>query len=274
MAITTLDGILAGVLPPELIYKRSVSLPTTTRYSYFYDAGCPGAAVAPTPGIGGAALTAYAGQIPFTNPGAGNSYQSRFVIAVASSLGAGSFMLCDRLWHNSGMSSTSTSPQTINSVTLPGRDMDGSTNGEGVYAAVEWSTAGGAGTPNLTLSYTNQDGTTGRTTPNLVAVTTPVLGTFEVFSLAAGDTGIRSIQTYTASATRTSGTFHLVMFRIIATTPGNVGSTTPFQRGNDPLTGNFPRLYDNTVPFVVNNQAASGGSTHPEIIGQMIVAQG
>lgn len=78
MAITTLDGVLAGALPPVTFMKAATPTLVAGRpHSLFYLAGMPGAAVAPTPGLAGAALTSYAGQLPFSNPPSGNSYLAR-----------------------------------------------------------------------------------------------------------------------------------------------------------------------------------------------------
>src|SRR3990167_8559097 len=93
---------LLKVATPTLVAGRAASL--------FYLSGLPGAAVAPTPGIGGAVLTTYAGQIPFTNPVSGNTYLSR-LFGHASI--AGSLWLCDRLWHNSGIDITSAVEQVF-----------------------------------------------------------------------------------------------------------------------------------------------------------------
>ena len=134
MAITTLDGVLAGMQPPEDILKVGAATVAGRFYSPFYVAGRPGAAVAPTPGLAGAALTAYAGQIPFTDPPSGNSYLARFGGGCNV---AGVLLLCDRLWHNSGIVVTQTTQQTINSATFPARDRNGSTDGEGVMIGVE-----------------------------------------------------------------------------------------------------------------------------------------
>src|SRR5207249_2320160 len=115
MAIVTLDQLIAGMQPPEDFFKVGISMKAAgIHYSPFYQTGRPGAAVAPTPGLAGAALTTYAGQIPFTNPGAGNSYLARLCAAVTST--AGTLILLDRLWHNSGITITTTTGQTINSV--------------------------------------------------------------------------------------------------------------------------------------------------------------
>jgi hypothetical protein len=67
-------------------------------------------------------------------------------------------------------------------------------------AAVEFSATGGSGTPTLTLAYIDSDGVA--STVTLVAQNTPQAGTFEWFPLDAGDTGVRQITSYQASATR------------------------------------------------------------------------
>lgn len=265
MSIITLDEVIEGMQPLNPIIKVGVTMEAIgLSNSHFYSAGSPGAAVAPSPGVNGAALTTYAGQIPFTNPVSGNSYLASVVIGASQ---ACTILVCDRLWHNSGLSVTSTSSQGITSPTWPARDRDGTTNGAGLLCGIEWSAAGGSGVPVVTLGYTNQNGTSGRTA-TITAVTTPLVGTFERFGLQAGDTGIRSIQSYQANATRTSGTFHLVVYRVLAviTLPlANVAGVI------DAITGGFPRLYDNTVPFLIQIPSATTATT---ISGALTVSQG
>ena len=265
MAISTLDGVLAGMVVPQPLLKVGIAMEAIGKpHSHFYSVGSPGAAVAPTPGVNGAALTTYSGQIPWTNPGAGNSYLARLALAASQ---ACTILVCDRLWHNSGLSVTLTSSQAITSPTWPTRDINGATLGHGLLCGVEWSALGGAGTPTVTLGYTDQDGNAGATT-TFAAVTTPIAGTFEMWGLAAGDTGIRSIQSYQANATRTSGTFHMVLYRILAhlsLPAANVAGAL------DALTSGFVRLYDNTVPFIIQVPSATTLTT---MSGQFIVTQG
>ena len=265
MAITSVDGVLAGMIAPQPIFKVGVAMEAAgVAHSHFYSVGSPGAAVAPSPGVNGAALSTYAGQIPWTNPVSGNSYLARLVVAASQPC---SVMLLDRLWHNSGLSPTLTSSQAITSPAWPARDRNGATLGHGLLCGIEWSAVGGAGTPTCTLGYTNQDGTSGRTA-TLAAVTTPNAGTFERWGLQAGDTGIRSIQSYQASATRTSGTFHLVVYRILAVLhilAANIGDQI------DALTSGFVRLFNDTVPFLVQ---LPNGTTATNLSGQLVVTQG
>src|SRR4030043_945755 len=216
MALPSMDAGIAGMQYPREFAKAVTGTMVAGRpHSLFYLAGIPGAAVAPTPGIGGAVLTSYSGQIPFTNPISGSTYLARLQ---GQATQAGTLMFCDRLWHNSGITITSTSEQTFTGAAqIPARDALGTNAGEQVYGAVEVSAATGAGTPALTLKYNNQSGTANKTATNINAtVATSIAGTFYPIGLAAGDRGIRLAQSLTLSATWTSGTIHVVLYRIIA----------------------------------------------------------
>jgi hypothetical protein len=269
MAITTLDGVIAGMQIPKPFIKAGVTMAAAGAmrgYTPWYVAGNPGAASANAAGVNGAAVSgnAVAGQIPRTNPGAGNAYLARLGITASS---AGVLWLIDRLWNNSGLTVTSTSAQAITPATLPSRDGDGGTNGANVMAAIEWSGAGGAGTPTVTLTYTDQDGNTGAT-GTFTGVASPGVGTFEIFTLAAGDTGIRAPTSFIQSATRTSGTMHLVLFRLLAqveVTSANIGNAI------DAITSGMPRLYDGTVPQLL---WFPSGTTATNFLGQYIETHG
>ena len=267
MAITTLDGVIAGMQYPRFFVKVATPALVAGRpHSLFYLAGAPGAAVAPTPGIAGVALTTYAGQIPFTNPVSGNSYLARFR---GQATIAGTLLLCDRLWHNSGLVVTTITAQTINSVAWPARSADGTINGENVLIGLEVSTILGAGAPVLSMSYTNQAGTAGKTGTGIITVVTlSAVGAFYMMGLAAGDTGVRSIQTFTISISMTSGVVHLVAYRILA----GLELTAPqIPNAIDALTSGFPRLFDNTVPFLLFIPSTTTASS---ISGQAIWTQG
>jgi len=268
MAITTVDGCIAGMQPPQAIAKGLTGTVVAGRHhSLFYLAGLPGAAAIPSPGVGGTNLTTYPGQIPFTNPVSGNTYLAR-VQAMCTQ--PGSLWLCDRLWHNSGLSTTITTEQLCTGATqILARDANGSNAGVGVYAAVEVTGATGSGTPTLTVKYNNQVGTQNQVGTNIVAtVASSIAGTFHVIGLAAGDTGVRLVQSLTLSATWTSGTISVVLFRPIAMlelTAANVPNAI------DALTAGFVRLYDNSVPFLV---FVPSTTTTSNISGHVIVSQG
>lgn len=258
MAITTLDGVIAGLQPPTSVLKIGGTMEAIgVLHSLFYTAGIPGAAVAPSPGLAGAALTTYAGQIPWSNPVSGNAYLAR--MNSSGSL-AGTISLYDRLWHNSGIVVTTTTAQTVNSVAWPARDRAGSTNGDGVLVGIEVSTAttNAAAITNTTMSYTNSAGTAGRTATIASYPATAVAGTFVPFSLQAGDVGVRSIQSITLGTSYVAGTIHLVAYRPIVSSGLPVPNvSTPL----DPLTSGFPRLYSDSVPFIVWRPTATTAVT-------------
>lgn len=249
MTIATVDDAILGIQPVE--YYHKVLSPATViarPYSPFYLAGIPGPAVAPSPGVAGAALTSYAGQIPFPAAVGGETIHLAG-FSGGSSAQSGTLLLCDRLWHNSGLSVTLTTSQTVNSVTFPARDDDGSTNGAGVYIGLEVSTGMGVGTPTLSIGYTNSAGTAGRSANNIqLVVASSAIGTFYQFGLQAGDVGVRSIQTYQQTATMTSGVHHLVAYRILAMVE-MINAAVVEQLTL--LTSAMPRVYDNTVPFLI-----------------------
>lgn len=274
MAITTLDGAIAGMRAPVPLIKAGITMAAVGAlrgYTPWYAAGNPGASTATAIGVNGEAVTpalgSTGGRIPRTNPGGGvNAHLARLAISAST---PGVLWLIDRLWQNSGLSVTSTAGQAITSAALPARDNNGANLGAGVMAAVEWSATGGTGTPTVTLNYNDQDGNAG--TGTMTGVASPPVGTFEVFTLGAGDTGIRSFtsaSSFTQNATRTSGTMHLVLFRVIAqveVTAANIGNAV------DALTAGLPRIYDDSVLQLVWFPSAT---TATNFVGQYIETQG
>lgn len=247
MAITTLDGALAGMKPPEYFAKAvSGTLVAGRPMNLNYLAGVPGAMAANSAGVAGAALTSYAGQIPIP-AASGNTHLARF--SGVSSAQGGILMLCDRLWHNSGLSVTTTTAQNVNSAAWPARDKNGSTNGEGVYIGLEIMTATGAGAATPSISYTDSANNAGNTGSMQVAyAASSIAGTFYPFTLAAGDVGVRSIQTCTLGASMTSGSIALVAYRPLAMIELTAAG---LPNAVDALTSGMPRLYDTSVPFLL-----------------------
>lgn len=235
------NTILAGFKAPVPIAKAGIAtaaVGSLRGYNLRYANGNPGTYAAPSSGINGAAVTGNAGLTRTDPSGAVKAYAAGLNIAAST---AGTMWLIDRLWHNSGLVVTQTTAQTITPAALPARDLDGATAGRGVMAAMEWSATGGAGTPTVTLTYTNSASVASRTAV-MTGVATPPVGTFEIFaSTSSGDLGIQSVQSFIQSATRTSGTMHLVLFKpllvvqcVAAGIPGIV----------DSLTGGRPELFN------------------------------
>jgi hypothetical protein len=269
MAITTLDGAIAGAQVPFFFTKTGItmaSVSTVRWHSHFYSAGRV-AGTAPSSGVNGGAHTApLAGTLAVPSTVGGQNIHLLRLSTRANQANT-TLLVCDRLWSNSGLSTTLTTAQSISPAALPARSNDGTANGDGVLAAIEWSATGGAGTPNATISYTNQSGTAGRSGV-VASVATPPVGTFELLPLQAGDSGVRSIQSFTWSATHTSGTFHLVLLRPICSL---FISGANGQDAVDALTSGFPRLFDGTCPFIVQIPSATTATT---ISGEWITTQG
>jgi hypothetical protein len=264
MAITTLDGLISGATPPQNFYKVGTATVIGRFQSLFFSNGYPGSATTITSGVGGAALTGYTGQIPFTNPAGGlYSYLSKFS---AVSNAAGTLFLCDRLWHNSGLVTNTTSTQTVNSVAFPTRDINQSINGEGCFLGLEITTVMAASTiPVITVGYTSSSNVQASGTTTLVSAS-PV-GNFWPIALVSGHTGVKEVRTFTSSVSIATGAYSLVCYRILASVDIGAG----FGNQVDSITSGFPRLSDNTVPFLLWLPAAT---TAPTITGQMIITQG
>lgn len=256
MAITTLDGALAGMQPLRPFAKAATPALVAGRpHSLWYLGGSPGAGSMDNSTSGGVALSSSSalvnGQLPHVDPGSGNAYLGRF----SGNAGiAGTLLLCDRLWHGSDIiggtviAVTATTLQTITSFpTLPSRDNAGSANGDGVQIGLEVYSGLGAGTPTIALGYTNQANTSGHTSALIDSViASSAVGAFYRFGLQAGDTGVRSLQSIQLSATMTSGNFGLVAYRVLASLE-LAGAFIP--NAIDALTGGFPQLFNGVVPF-------------------------
>ena len=274
MAVTTLDLYVAGLLPPESFMKTSATTEAAgVLHSLLYSVGRPGAAAVPSPGVNGAALTSYAGQIPFPAAvGGENQYLAGFN---ATGNITGTLILADRLWHNSGLTVTTTTAQAITSGAMPARDNNGATNGDGLLVGIEVSTAttNGAAVTNTTLDYTDSDNNASQTAtipstmPGGGFPATAVAGTFVPFQLAAGDKGVRSIQGVTLGTSYGAGAIHLVVYRPLAAIQIGLAGVG----GNQDLVScGMPRLYDSTVPFLL---WLPNATTAPTFYGNVIYCQ-
>lgn len=258
MAVTSLDGIIAGMLPSYDVCKVAVTAKAAgTYHSSILLAGIPGAAAAAntrtfaSPG----SLTSYAGSIPFPAAVGGKNIHLANIEA-SQSANIGAISIWDRIWQvdtlAGGIVVTTTTAQTVTSFgTLQPRDNNGSSNGEGVLAALEVQTAttNGSAISNMSLSYTNSAGTAGRTAGMLYSFpATAVAGTIVPFTLQAGDTGIRSIQSITLGTSLVTGTVSLICYRQIITMGTPLANAS---HAKDAIAMGLPRMYDNSCPFMV-----------------------
>jgi len=239
------------------------------------DAGFPGAWAAGTPGVNGrntdGTTAADYGCFPIANPSTGGNYLTE--VNMAASVNH-THVLFDVLWVNSGLVVTTTTAQTITmGSALPARDLNGTTNGEGCGIALLFTTAStlAAVGSNLTVSYTNSDGVAGKTA-TLTAIVgsqvpaTPVVGTLVWFNLAAGDRGVRSIQSITLGTSMLTGTISLMITRDIAT----IGTTIPNVNAQKIIGTPGIRLYNGTCML---HSVLASATTATFFAGELVIME-
>lgn len=143
-------------------------------------------------------------------------YALRLLGGNLSSNSSGTFFLVDRLSHQGGLSGTVTTAQTTN---LPTAALTRYTSGDGVMIALTIYTQIGTTATTVTVSYTNQAGTSGRTTKAVVFGGTGYreAGRTLLLPLQDGDTGVRAVASVTVVATTgTAGAFGVTLIKPIA----------------------------------------------------------
>ena len=225
------------------------------------DGGFPGAWSPGTPGINGRITDGTSatdnGCFPISNPVTGANYLTE--LNLSSSVNH-THVLFDVLWVNSGIAVTTTTAQSITTPTLPARDINGTTNGEGCMIAMLTTTANtnAAVITNTTVSYTNSEGVSGRTA-RLSAIVgsqipaTPVIGTLIWFNLEAGDKGVRSIQSITLGTSLGGGAVSLMITRDVAT----MGTTIPNVNAQKIIGTPGIKLYNGTCLLHCNQASAT-----------------
>ena len=251
MAITTLQGLADGILPGRPIGKFSTvtvsGLPPAC--DFVIASGFPAGSQfsAYSTAANGAVITKDTiGALPFVNPTTGNTYLAGMKWPHGASL---IVTLVDFLWSKQVPDKAVITPQAINSVPFPNRDINGTANGDGVFIALTTGTSGVTGTGAVQISYTNQNGTPGRTGNWIWSTTNPLATYFYPFSLEDGDTGVRSVQTLTLTASFSAATMGLVAFRPIATiTPLLTKTNEPV---GDAFSLGMPQIYnDSCLTFI------------------------
>lgn len=249
------------------IYKTGTAAEAAGNwYCSLKDAGSPGAITVGTPGLSGRAV--YGSTEPGTPALVTPTGYWWMTGAELSSSTPHAHWIFDLLWINSGIVVTTTTAQTINSVTLPSRDSAGGANGEGCMIGLLFTAAAtNAGAiSGSTIDYTNSDGT-GSRTATLIATAgsqipaTPVVGTLVWFSLAAGDTGVTSIQSITLATSLVTGSVSLIIARPICSVAAPAANI-PGSASIDPATGvclwTDPALFHAYVASATTATATSG----------------
>lgn len=239
------------------------------------DAGFPGAYSLGAPGLNGvvtdcslATSTSPAGATqmgahPLVDASSGSLYLTS---AYISDSVAEYVSLVDVLWYNTGLVVTTTTAQAITHPGIPARDVNGTSNGAGVGIALLTTTANtnAAVIANTTASYTDQDGNAGNTATFAGAVgwqapATPVIGTWMPFTLAAGDTGVRSVQSVTLGTSYGGGALSLVQYRPLAIVPNPVANVGSSMMAEDLQQNPGVRIYNDSCIWTIQRGSASAG---------------
>lgn len=256
MSIGTYVGYKAKVAAPfQTIQHTKNTLSTAIGRSYSFWATAPNAGAAPTTAA-----------VPVrTTTGALGQFNSSGVQRLAQmecSHGNGGYvMVCDRLSHQGGLSGIVTTAQTTN---LPTAALTRYTSGVGVMAALEIYTVIGTTATTVSMSYTDQDGNSGITSPSTVFGNTGFreAGRMIIMPLDAGDTGVRSVQSVTVLAsTATAGNFGVTLFKPLFILPmPAAGGQQILADSVLGLCGNMPAITTDACLFYVYvaGAAASG----------------
>lgn len=179
--------------------------------------------------------------------------------------------LIDRLSHQGGLDPTVTTPQTTN---LPTAALTRYTDGIGVmiglqlYGSLNGLSVGNTVT-SVSVSYTNQAGTAGRTSPLVVfgGPTNREVGRLIPIPLQSGDIGVKSVESVTVTSTTGtggSGGFGVVLYRIIDCIP-MLGAFRRVAAWDAVLHrgGYSPRIFDDACLFLgVTGKVVNSMSGH------------
>ena len=256
MAITTLAGAIAGEQQPVVYIKNETSAFNGSWTDFWTDAVNAGTNV--TANANGSTYDStsaqVAGQVYHVNPPSGNCYIATIKTrsGPTGSFNTSSALFVDRLWQGGTYPATTTASQAIVTPTFPARDINGSTNGDGVVLCMVQVTTFTAAT-TVTVTYTNESGTGSRTATATMENVGQKAVTF--FGLQSGDTGVRSVESVAVSAAQAAGTYILIAVRPLAIIIPDVGRKTICE---DAITLGMPKLHNGSVPFVLyRGQAAN-----------------
>ncbi len=247
-AINIISGTALAGRPYDL-WMQTVPLPT-----------------APTTAV---ALTrSSAGALGQENAGAG--MVKSIIGARANANGAGVYLVVDRLSHQGGLVANVAGAQTTN---LPTAALTRYTDGEGVMMGITVYTVIGTTATTVSVSYTNQAGTAGRTS---TLTTIGSTGWREVsrivfLPLQQGDTGVRSVQSVSLAATTgTAGAIGVVLFKplyaIVIDDASGVLSSGGFFSGGG--LGGVPQVLDDACLSFM----CIGTTANPQMSGAILFA--
>lgn len=252
MAITSQDGLVAAVAGAQSVVMFKGSRTTTAAgwFTTFDLAGNPGAgALAGTSTTAGVVPTDATAGYPPVNAFGGSNLGYLTAVDFGNTV-ASRIRLVDVLFKAGAYAfnaNVTLSAQPSYASRAPGGDY------KGTELWVECVTAF-TGSPTITITYTNQDGVTGRST-GAVAVGITV-GRLTQISLQAGDTGIQKIESV-VGAGATAGTFNVLVVRQLWT--GRVRSVNDGDTHGPDKTDLTQLFADSAIAlWVIADSTASG----------------
>lgn len=241
-----------GTLASPII-GQSTSL-WTYEGTYGFGSVPPAAGEAPTRSTNGA--------IPFVAPGGSREKWLIQIGATANTTGV--VILYDRLFHDSGLSGTSTADQTVQG-DPPSPAISRYTDGVGNQAFYEIYTQIGSTATTLTMTYTDDAGNTGQTSTTTIGGTNNQRAqTIHRIPVASGDKGVRAIEKIKLTATTgTAGDFGIVIAKPLAYIPLSGASILGMRDYATGLPG-IPKVDADACLFMVWH---AGTTTVPELFG-------
>lgn len=257
MTVTTYTDFKAKLdsLRQELPFVKN-SFTTVVGLPFSSWTTAPDAGVAPTTAVAPTASTA--GAIPGLVVTGGEARVGRIPYCASS---VATWMLCDRLSHQGGLSGLTTPSSLTN---LPTAALPRYTSGIGVFAALEIYTQIGTTVTATAVDYVDQDNIT-RLSPDVTLGGTGnrEAGRFIVYPYIQGTTGVKSVSGYRqALSTGTAGNMGITLFKPLLQISVEAGQQNMVQ---DQLLsgGGVARVFDNACLFWVclPNATVSGQIT-------------
>ena len=229
--ITALKTALAQGRTQRTLYARASSITTVAdvpqTFAYLVTTPNPAVLATPAAGLGGATVCNKdtVGAIAFNNATTGvKNWLLKFGIARSNStiLAGGTLLLVDRLAH------IKIDINTATAAISPALDGTGRlAAGEGAMIIADCTTSFSAASNTITLGYTNQAGTSGRTATLVTTASRVAYGVAQAagpifLTLQSGDTGVRSIENWTLSSGTATGTIVLSLCKPLAMIGGGV----------------------------------------------------
>ena len=284
MSLSTVDGFAGAFASNGQDLQVHKLVPTVgvanTPHSLWAGGGIPAAGTYGSTGKANCRLltSASTGAYPYANAASGTQYLLRAGMNPLATTAQGTIYLVDRISdcaiaHAEATGSFSGGPGKIDATSrLPAA----SANAEACQIWVYVTGALSAASNTINFTYTNQAGTGSRTSANMVTVASAVANrsvNANLFvGLAAGDTGVRSIESMTLVSGSATGTIVVCLVRILARIPIPVadGHVERDMVGETPA---VKSLYDDTCfDWILTPSGAAAAST--PMIGNIALAYG